>query len=208
MMFCKRCRYNLGSATRHRCPECGRAFDPADPRTYRASLSLPWGKIRGGAALAVGIALMVAGLWSGLLQITYFRAVDNDPLLAPVDVRLVEGNTFVLADGRKFTVDYWRDGESLEETIRLSDYRVDVEAIEGQDSIIYAKGRRFICGTAWANGLIRIPLIPDDVYVNRRKMVGYAQSVSSNPAPGFENSHATPPTADGRTSGTASTRSQ
>lgn len=33
-MYCKRCRYDLRSQTDGRCPECGRGFDPSDPRSY------------------------------------------------------------------------------------------------------------------------------------------------------------------------------
>lgn len=33
-MRCKTCRYSLANLTANRCPECGREFDPNDPRTY------------------------------------------------------------------------------------------------------------------------------------------------------------------------------
>ena len=33
-MFCRRCRYQLVGLLVHRCPECGRPFDPGDPRTF------------------------------------------------------------------------------------------------------------------------------------------------------------------------------
>ena len=36
-MRCKACHYSLKNLTDrggHRCPECGRAFDPADSRTF------------------------------------------------------------------------------------------------------------------------------------------------------------------------------
>lgn len=35
-MRCKACNYSLWKLTEHRCPECGRAFDPDDPRTFAA----------------------------------------------------------------------------------------------------------------------------------------------------------------------------
>lgn len=34
-MFCRVCGYALVGLSENRCPECGRAFDPADPRTFR-----------------------------------------------------------------------------------------------------------------------------------------------------------------------------
>jgi hypothetical protein len=35
-MRCKTCHYSLANLTLHRCPECGRAFDPRDRRTFEA----------------------------------------------------------------------------------------------------------------------------------------------------------------------------
>ena len=36
-MYCRRCSYYLrGQADPHRCPECGRAFDPADGRELQS----------------------------------------------------------------------------------------------------------------------------------------------------------------------------
>ena len=32
-MRCKTCHYSLSGLSEHRCPECGRAFDPNDPNT-------------------------------------------------------------------------------------------------------------------------------------------------------------------------------
>lgn len=33
-MLCKTCQYPLKQLTEPRCPECGRGFDPKDPRTF------------------------------------------------------------------------------------------------------------------------------------------------------------------------------
>ena len=33
-MFCRKCGYPLGGLSENRCPECGRLFDPAAPRTF------------------------------------------------------------------------------------------------------------------------------------------------------------------------------
>lgn len=33
-MRCLKCGYDLSQLTEHRCPECGRAFDPKDPTTF------------------------------------------------------------------------------------------------------------------------------------------------------------------------------
>ncbi len=34
MMRCLSCKYDLRNLTENRCPECGRVFDPNDPRTF------------------------------------------------------------------------------------------------------------------------------------------------------------------------------
>ena len=39
-MRCKTCHYSLEHLTEHRCPECGRAFDPKDPKTFDIPQSL------------------------------------------------------------------------------------------------------------------------------------------------------------------------
>jgi hypothetical protein len=33
-MRCLNCKYDLSHLTEHRCPECGREFDPKDPQTF------------------------------------------------------------------------------------------------------------------------------------------------------------------------------
>lgn len=33
-MRCLSCDYDLSNLTEHRCPECGRAFDPRNPKTF------------------------------------------------------------------------------------------------------------------------------------------------------------------------------
>lgn len=44
-MRCLSCKYdlsNLSSGGGHRCPECGRAFDPNDPATFGPREPSPW----------------------------------------------------------------------------------------------------------------------------------------------------------------------
>ncbi|MCI0366145.1 MAG: hypothetical protein L0Y44_06065 [Phycisphaerales bacterium] len=36
-MRCNDCHYSLENLTKHRCPECGREFDPNDPDTFLGS---------------------------------------------------------------------------------------------------------------------------------------------------------------------------
>ncbi len=45
-MFCDRCQYDLNSLPERRCPECGQAFDPLDPDSFRPSRFEPSGRER------------------------------------------------------------------------------------------------------------------------------------------------------------------
>ncbi len=109
----------------------------------------------------------------GIVQFHYPRGVENDPLLAPVKVRSVVGDTLVLEDGRTFEVSSF-GFKSLKEMVEGSDFRVDLEySSEMQDAWVFAKSRGWICGTPW-QGLITIPLIADLVPINRREPIGLA----------------------------------
>jgi hypothetical protein len=41
---CKTCHYSLANLKEHRCPECGRAFDPNDPTTFHPAAYVPLSK--------------------------------------------------------------------------------------------------------------------------------------------------------------------
>ena len=53
MIYCLGCRYPLRGLDRSRCPECGRAFDPADPATFESDMPCSWQK-----------RLLIASLWT------------------------------------------------------------------------------------------------------------------------------------------------
>ncbi len=61
-MYCRRCQYALGGLPDNRCPECGTAFDPADPKTFHQT-PVPgvWRRI-GGAASRRRRELFLVGL--------------------------------------------------------------------------------------------------------------------------------------------------
>jgi hypothetical protein len=108
----------------------------------------------------------------GVIQLHYPRAYENDPLRTPVQVESVSGFKLTLQDGRVLNVDTAE--ESLDRIIQESGYRVDIEPLpRSSHLVVYAKRRGWICGTPWL-GVIEIPVIPDDVPINRRVQIGTA----------------------------------
>ena len=64
-MFCLRCLYILDGLTGDRCPECGRGFDPSNPRTFSNHGSLRYQLRIRRWVLLIGVA---AGLFVGILS--------------------------------------------------------------------------------------------------------------------------------------------
>lgn len=71
-MWCRYCGYPLNGLSEDRCPECGRTFESADPRTFRRSPIPPYAIWRRIAAWAS---------WRGLsvyvfAMILFFMAIS------------------------------------------------------------------------------------------------------------------------------------
>lgn len=64
-MFCRSCQYKLVGLNARRCPECGCAFDPADPKTFAKRRPGPRALIGFGLALVVGV-VAILGFWVAL----------------------------------------------------------------------------------------------------------------------------------------------
>jgi rRNA maturation protein Nop10 len=67
-MYCKQCGYDLRACLENRCSECGRKFDPADPKTF--TMRPPherrrWWIKRGLAALLT-VLILLSGAWGWL----------------------------------------------------------------------------------------------------------------------------------------------
>jgi hypothetical protein len=103
----------------------------------------------------------------------YPRVVENDPLLAPINVTSIEGDQWTLEDGRVLHMTIIDDREQPQFRAGQPQLRVDLQQ-EGSDTIVFVKRRSWVCGTPWACE-IKIPLFPDDVSINRREPIGFAK---------------------------------
>ena len=63
--FCRRCNYDLrATISENRCPECGRPFDPLNPRTTLPRPARRWLRhLRRAAYLLLTVVLLLAAVW-------------------------------------------------------------------------------------------------------------------------------------------------
>lgn len=73
-MRCKTCHYSLTNLKEHRCPECGRAFRPADPSTWESD-SVEVGRRRMTWVLLVAVIVIALFLIAALIPV-----IANYPL--------------------------------------------------------------------------------------------------------------------------------
>jgi hypothetical protein len=128
---------------------------------------------------ASALVVLLVASYLQIIQFHYPRDVENNPLLSPVKVQSVRGTRLHLEDGRIYQIDTL--DEPLDKLIEESGFLVDVEVDAATlDSRLYAKRRRWICGTPWRTGILHIPLIPDDLPTNHRQLIGIATAVSND----------------------------
>lgn len=74
-MLCKTCHYPLANLPEHRCPECGRPFDPASADSYATKTWLIRDRDRRNATIAVIVIIFLisACLASALLSVIIGR---------------------------------------------------------------------------------------------------------------------------------------
>jgi hypothetical protein len=123
------------------------------------------------------MALLLATNFLGIVGFHYPRAVENDPLLAPIRVQAIDQERFVLEDGRVLHVVSPSHIE-LSEKLAGSGNRIDVEEYQPGQVQVFVSERIFVCGMPWAR-VIEIPLIPDDIPINRRVAVAFAKLEAS-----------------------------
>ncbi len=92
-MRCKRCGYDLRDLQEHRCPECGRSFDPKKPATW---LSEPVSGRKNLLAAIVGAVLFTIPLAIGLTEDlgAYFQT--HSPTAVRIAVMLLVGPVLIV----------------------------------------------------------------------------------------------------------------
>jgi rRNA maturation protein Nop10 len=98
---CLSCKYDLSSLTEHRCPECGRAFDPDDPSTFSSDSARAQRRkaIKTSAAL-IGVVFVVLLVidWN-LVELPFKGLLDRaltNAVIAAVQTLEVSGATAVV----------------------------------------------------------------------------------------------------------------
>ena len=114
------------------------------------------------------LGLLLLGERVGLVGFHYPVWEENETLRDPVGVTKVEGNLVTLESGFVLEIEDEFPHEALGDLIAVGK-KIDIEDAEGE-ALIYANTRQVRCGTPWAR-LIRIPLIPDKVASNRRRLI-------------------------------------
>lgn len=117
------------------------------------------------AALFAMLLLLFLGVLTRVVGICYPVMVDNQPLMTPVQIVGVSGESVTLKDGRVLDL-YCLGGDWENVLARLP--QVDLEEERPGDFTVYvSRSHPGICGTPWAQP-IRIPLIPHRIDRNRR----------------------------------------
>jgi hypothetical protein len=122
-----------------------------------------------GALLLIG-GLIAAGILTGLVGIHYPRVTENEPLNNPIIVLKADNDHLHLEDGRVIQIDYWNLRGTPSTLMNITKHRVEVHQDSSGAITVYGNEKGWICGTPWAK-LITIPIIPDNVYRNRKQFL-------------------------------------
>lgn len=117
-------------------------------------------------------AIFVALVAVQFVGIHYPLVIQDEPLRNPARIVNVSGKLVTLEDGRKLRMEGIESEDDWNSIFQQSNYQIEIEAND-DGAMIIARQKGWICGTPWAQP-IRVPLIPDIVYKNRKKVVGFA----------------------------------
>ncbi len=128
--------------------------------------------------LIVVALLVVTASVIGLIGFHYPDVVQDEPLRNPQKVVRVEGTNIYLESGAIVALDGINTLE-ISNKLRQSAFEIDVEGTNKEPVAIWARQDGWVCGTPWAQP-IRIPLIRDTTYKNRRELIAVGSYVDSN----------------------------
>ena len=122
--------------------------------------------------------VVIVGIASGIVGISYPAFVDNTDLRSPVLVTQLNRNQMVLSDMRTVQLPGYSDAEltKLLKQIETSKYKVDIDGTGNHSEVwIYGDVQMKICGTPWAQPIM-IPLIPNRIRKNQRILIAVGTS--------------------------------
>ena len=126
--------------------------------------------------LVVIALLVLMQIYFHVIGITYPRFEDS--LVSPVEVKSISGREITLEDGRIFVFAEIDSDILIKTLIKLSDYRIDIESIEGEDSVkVYAQALAHVQNCF--PPMVRIPIIPVDHTRHRYSLGEAAQAENS-----------------------------
>jgi hypothetical protein len=128
--------------------------------------------------LVIAVLLAVGGASIGVVGFRYPKVIQNEPLKHPQKVVRVEGTDLVLQNGRTVRVE-GIDHSEITNKLAQAAFEVDLEGGDEGAVSIWARQSGWICGTPWAQP-IRLPLIPDRVYRNRKQLIALGSFVRSD----------------------------
>ena len=129
--------------------------------------------MKNSAAILLLICVVLGlGAFMGLIGFHYPRVIENQPLSNPIAISNVEGLAVSLTDGRILELESY-DYNGSENHLLAKGTMIEIEEISDGEVVIWGNKPGWICGTPWAQP-IRIPLLADDVYRNRREMLSFA----------------------------------
>ena len=126
--------------------------------------------------VAAGL-LVFGGLRRGLVTFHYPNIIQNEPLKNPQKVVRLDGPDIILENGRMVRLDFMYVSEISNELSQAA-FIIDLEGEKEGAVRIWGRQPGWICGTAWSQP-IRIPLIRDTVYVNRRELIAVGAYVKA-----------------------------
>ena len=138
------------------------------------------------AILIIAAVFILCAANFGIVGFHYPMVIQDEPLRNPQKVVRMEGTNIFLQNGAVIEIES-SDAAEISNKLHQSAFNIDIEGTKGEPLAIFARQDGWICGTPWVQP-IRIPLIRDNVYKNRRKLIAIGSYVESNGQPAFANS--------------------